>query len=51
MVRVAIVTDGPYGERAHENIGEEFETDSLNSRHPQAYSQMKLKYHRKRLSR
>jgi len=26
MIRVAIVTDGPYGERAYENIKEEFET-------------------------
>lgn len=34
MVRVAIVTDGPYGERAHENIGEEFETDFIELQAP-----------------
>ncbi|MCG2827999.1 DUF166 domain-containing protein [Methanothermobacter sp. K4] len=34
MVRVAIVTDGPYGERAHKNICEEFETDFIELEAP-----------------
>jgi len=35
MVRVAIVTDGPYGERAYENLKEEFETCFIELEAPQ----------------
>jgi len=34
MVKVAIVTDGPYGERAYETIGEEFETEFIELEAP-----------------
>jgi len=34
MLKVAIVTDGPYGERAYENIKKEFETDYIELESP-----------------
>jgi hypothetical protein len=35
MIKIAIVTDGPYGERAYENIKKEFETDFIELEPPQ----------------
>lgn len=35
MIKVAIVTDGPYGERAYENIKKEFETEFIELEQPQ----------------
>ena len=34
MIKIAIVTDGPYGERAYENIKEEFETEFIELEPP-----------------
>ncbi|MGC9517177.1 MAG: DUF166 domain-containing protein [Methanomicrobiales archaeon] len=34
MLKIAIVTDGPYGERAHETISNEFECDYLELEPP-----------------
>lgn len=35
MIKVVIITDGPYGERAYENIKKEFETDFIELEPPQ----------------
>jgi hypothetical protein len=34
LIKVAIVTDGPYGERAYENIKKEFETEFIKLESP-----------------
>lgn len=34
LIKVAIVTDGPYGERAYENIKKEFKTEFIELASP-----------------
>jgi hypothetical protein len=50
MLKVAIVTDGPYGDRAYDTIKKEFETVFVELEQPSSMFMDDIEYQKKNLN-